>query len=287
MRTSFQVARVFGIPIRVHITLLFTLFMFMQEFGLVWGLPVALGFVLSIVLHELGHSLVAIRQGCRVRRIDLLFIGGAAQMESLPSKPMEEFLMALAGPAVSFGLGIGMIRLGRHVPLPPLVGDWNLIEFLGGMNIGLLIFNLLPAFPMDGGRLLRALLARKMGRLRATFVAARLGRVLAIFLGLSAYFGLRPVISPRSWTLVAIAFFVFIAAGHEYEIVRREEQARSGGWPFGGFGPPPGGGGEPDENGPSDDETAIVGPPPYRREPPTRVEVRPAEEENPFRRFFR
>jgi Zn-dependent protease len=271
LSSSFRIARVWGIPIRIHISLVFTLLLFIQEFGLVAGILVEAGFAASIILHELGHSLVAIRKGYRVRQIDLLFIGGAAVMDRMPIRPFDEFLMAIAGPAVSLVLGVTGIYAGNRLPIPPLVGNLNIIHFLGVANIGLLLFNLLPAFPMDGGRVVRALLARRMGRLRATFIAARLGKVLAVLLGLSAWFGLRPVVAPRSWGLLAIAFFVFIAAGHEYQLVRQEEAHASGAF----------------DGGDDDGDAVVVGPPPYRRTPPTRTEIRSADDtpfEDPFGR---
>jgi Zn-dependent protease len=241
-----------------------------NRFGLVTGLLVELGFAVSIVLHELGHSLVAIRKGCRVRSITLTFIGGAAQMERIPTRPLDELVMAAAGPAVSVALGMALILTGARVPLgdvyPPM--GLNILQFLGTVNIGLAVFNLIPSFPMDGGRILRSLLARRMGRLRATFIAARLGRIIAVFFGLSGYFGIQGVIPARDWGLIAIAFFVFIAAGNEYRMVRMQEAARSG---FNPFGVPFPGSGRASE---LDSDDVVVSPPPYENGKEQRTEVR-------------
>jgi len=253
---SYQVGRVWGIPIRIHISLLIVLVYAISRFGLVMGLLLEAGFAVSIVLHELGHSLVAIRKGCRVRSINLLFIGGAAQMENIPTRPMDEFQMAVAGPAVSVLLGAALILSGMRLSLPPVHPsvDLNPMVFLGAVNLGLAGFNLVPSFPMDGGRVLRAILARKMGRLRATYIAARIGRILAVIFGLSGYFGIRGLIPPRDWGLIAIAFFVFIAAGNEYRMVQMQEMARARGGPFWG----PWG-----DAGDGIDDSVVVGPPPY------------------------
>jgi Zn-dependent protease len=229
-KSSYQVATVIGIPIKVHISLLLVVLLLANRFGLMTGILLEVGLVISIVLHELGHSVVALRKGCKVREITLLCIGGAAQMEKIPRRPLDEFQMAIAGPAVSLVLGLVGVYVGSLLSLPA-VRDLpiNLIQLLGAINLGLVLFNLLPSFPMDGGRILRAVLTPKMGRLRATFVAARLGKIMAVLFGIKGFFS-------GDWMLVFIAFFVFIAAANEYKIVsiqeamRRQRQA----WP--GFG---------------------------------------------------
>ena len=227
--SSYKVATVLGIPIKVHISLLLVVVLLVSRFGVMTGVLLELGLIVSIVLHELGHSVVAIRKGCPVREITLLCIGGAAQMEKIPRRPLDEFLMAIAGPAVSLVLGLTGVYVGAILPLPAVRGlplGLNLVQFLGAINLGLVLFNLLPSFPMDGGRILRAVLTPKMGRVRATFVAARLGKIMAVFFGIKGFF-------TGDWILVFIAFFVYIAAGNEYKMVsiqeamRRQKQA----WP--------------------------------------------------------
>lgn len=269
---SYQVGRVWGIPIRIHVSLLIVLFYAVSRFGLMMGLLLEAGFAASIVLHELGHSLVAIRKGCRVRSINLLFIGGAAQMENIPTRPMDEFQMAVAGPAVSVLIGAVLILSGMGLRLPPVHPslDLNPMVFLGAVNLGLAGFNLIPSFPMDGGRVLRAVLARRMGRLKATYIAARTGRILAVIFGLSGYFGIPGLIPPRDWGLIAIAFFVFIAAGNEYRMVRMQELARAQGGPSWAPGYDAGDGGS---------DSVVVGPPPYGNSRSTRAGVLPDDEE--------
>lgn len=274
---SYRVATVWGIPIKVHVSLLIVLFYFISRFGLILGLLMEIGFATSIVLHELGHSLVALRKGCRVRQITLLFIGGAAQMERIPTRPADELLMAAAGPAVSLVLGGVLLLAGSALSvLPPSIGGrLNILQFLGSVNLALVVFNLLPSFPMDGGRIFRALLAKKLGRLRATFVAARLGRIMAILFGLSGYLGVRGLVSPRNWGLVAIAFFIYVAAGSEYRMVQAQEARRTA---YGGGVPPP------FDQEPEDEDEVVIGPPPYEKK---RGDVHASDEDEPFRRMFR
>lgn len=273
MRSSYRIATAFGIPIRVHISLLIMVLFLIMDFGLIMGLLIEIGLAASIVLHELGHSLVAIRKGCRVRQITLMVIGGAAQMERIPTRPLDEFLMAIAGPAVSLALGLAGFFLGGRVPLPQMYPyPVNILQFLGLINLGLTFFNLLPSFPMDGGRVLRALLTPRMGRLKATFIAARLGKIMAICFGLYAFLS-----RPTKWILVAIAIFVYIAAGNEYRFVEMQERARG----FGGFSPDDD---DPTEGGAGDDQVSI-GPPPYESKRKSRSEIHPVDDDpfGPFR----
>jgi len=290
--SAFRIATVWGIPIKIHMSLIVVLSLIALSMGLSGG-PIAILFILalevgvftSIALHELGHSFVAIRKGCRVREITLMFIGGAAQMEELPSRPRDEFQMAVAGPAVSILLGFLCWNLGGYLPLPvlpwllPIVGRipirCNIVQFVGVINFGLAFFNLLPSFPMDGGRVMRALLTPKLGRLRATFIAARLGKIMAFVFGLYGFFS-----TPTRWIMVAIAFFIYIAAGNEYKLVRMQEAAKRHGegfWsPFSDFNP---------ERG-EDHDQVTISPPPYEDGPDTSSEIRATDEDNPFKRLF-
>ena len=245
-KTSYQVATVWGIPIKLHISLLIVLFIFIRYFGWVMGILLEVGLATSIVLHELGHSLVAIQKGCRVREITLMCIGGAAQMEKIPTKPWDECLMAAAGPLVSLVLGLALLFSTRFLPLDFLGNNVLLcLQILGIVNLWLVAFNMLPSFPMDGGRILRAALTPRFGRLKATFIAARLGKIMAVLFGIYGFL-------QTNWLLVAVAFFVFIAAGNEYKMVEMQERMNAqGAWSL--FGHPA---------GPVDDRVNIS-PPPY------------------------
>ncbi len=220
---SYKIARVFGIPIRVHLTLLLVLPIMALDFGralgpgqFLWGVVAALGLFASIALHELGHSVVAIRKGCRVRDILLLPIGGVAQLESMPRRPRDEFHVAIAGPIVSLALAaFGRIG-GGFLAASHFYAPARVLIVLGGINLMLVLFNLLPSFPMDGGRVFRAWLMPKLGRLAATAVAAKVGRFMAILFGLWGLF---------TWNifLILIAVFIYQAAGAEYRMVRMQE----------------------------------------------------------------
>ncbi len=249
--SAYKIATVWGIPIRLHISLLLMVLYLGLKFGWLWGTLLYIGLAFSIVLHELGHSLVAMAKNCRVREITLLFIGGAAQMERIPTRPMDEFLMAIAGPAVSLvlsGVFYILATLFSTAPIPRF--GFSLLEILAVINLGLVLFNMLPAFPMDGGRILRALLAQKLGRLKATSIAATLGKVMAVIFGIYGF--------QESIFLVAIAFFVYIAADNEYRMVRMQARSRdtSNSFPFG-------------SKIMNDDfietDDVIVGPPPYSK----------------------
>ncbi|MDP6491613.1 MAG: M50 family metallopeptidase, partial [Kiritimatiellia bacterium] len=199
--SAYRIATVWGIPIKMHMSWIIILFMIPGT--LLFRVSIALGLFVSVALHELGHSFVAIHKGCRVREITLMFMGGAAQMERIPRRPLDETLMALAGPAVSLALGFLFWFAGDLLPLPIYaiasrggIVEANVVQIIGAINWSLAGFNLLPSFPMDGGRVFRALLTPKLGRLRATFIAARLGKIMAVLFGLYGFLG-----EPRSWIL--------------------------------------------------------------------------------------
>lgn len=282
--SSYRVATVMGIPIKIHISLILLLGYFALRSGLRGG-PMAILYVLllevllftSIALHELGHSFVAIRKGCRVREITLMFIGGAAQMERIPSRPWDEFLMAIAGPLVSLILGTAGFFGGQWATEAGFRFLGSVVLAAGFVNFFLAGFNLLPSFPMDGGRVLRALLSRRMGRLNATRVASRVGRIMAVAFGLIGFLS-----TPQNWVLIVIAFFVYSAAGNEYRLVEMEERERARGFAAWSSW-------EEDRSGGNDaDPGVVISPPPYRSEPPVRTTLRPDDEpKDPFDPFRR
>jgi Zn-dependent protease len=177
-------------------------------------------FILSvfacIILHELGHALTAKRYGVKTRSITLLPFGGIAGMEKIPEKPSHELMIALAGPAVNLviaGVLIAVIPLTNQVYSPNLFGIFTSYNFLPSLitaNITLALFNLVPAFPMDGGRVLRALLAFRYPRITATRIASFAGQIIAIIFIIAGLF-----INPF---LVLIGIFVFAGAGIEARI---------------------------------------------------------------------
>jgi Zn-dependent protease len=183
---SLHLGRWLGIDVYLHFTFLLLLAFIGLSQGLIGrSLDAALGGVLfftglfvCVLLHEYGHALAARRYGIGTRDITLLPIGGVARLERMPEKPSQEFGVALAGPAVNviiaLGLFIGLKLGGWWQPLSSLsTTGGNIFERLLVANVFLVLFNLLPAFPMDGGRVLRALLAMKLNHTRATRIAAR------------------------------------------------------------------------------------------------------------------
>ncbi len=234
MRWSWKIGKVAGIGIHLHATFLVLLawvgvdaFSERRQWGDLfegWGFILALFCI--VVLHELGHALTARRFGIRTRDITLLPIGGVARLERLPEEPRQEMLVALAGPAVNLALAVFFFAiLGGARELARLTGiqidGAPFLATLIWVNLGLAFFNLLPAFPMDGGRVLRAFLARRLNYARATNIAATIGQFLALlmgFAGLCSLFGLLGSFSNPF--LMLIGLFVWVAAGQEASHVR-------------------------------------------------------------------
>jgi len=220
MRWSANIGTFAGIGVRVHATFLILL----VWVGLIhwraekrWtAVAEGIGFILAlfgcVVLHEFGHALTARRFGIRTRDITLLPIGGVARLERMPDEPRQELLVAGAGPLVSLAIA-GVLYLlsrisGELTPLEQLSATGGpFLQRLMFVNLLLVAFNLLPAFPMDGGRILRSLLALRMDYARATRIAATLGQTLAFGFGLLGLFG-----NPF---LILIAFFVWLGATQE------------------------------------------------------------------------
>jgi Zn-dependent protease len=224
MRGSIKIAVIAGIGIYLHWTFaLLMVWLFMA--GLIQGGTLAvtllpLAFVLSlfacVLLHELGHALTAKRFGIKTRDITLLPIGGLARLERIPEKPMQEFLVAIAGPLVNLIIAAILFIViaaqgGSPIPSQSQLSYREFLPRLLSVNLFLVAFNLLPAFPMDGGRILRALLAVRMGRRRATAIAAQVGQFMAVLFGIVGF-----LYSPL---LIFIAIFVYIGAQAEAELV--------------------------------------------------------------------
>jgi Zn-dependent protease len=182
------------------------------------GTIVAIGLFAGVLIHEIAHSLVAKRNGIRINSITLLIFGGVSSIEENIPDPRVELPMAFAGPLTSLALGIISSGLVYIVDLSvadrPLAGALVfLFGYLGLLNILLFGFNILPAFPMDGGRVLRAWLARRMPLPRATKIAADVGRVFAVIFGIIGLVFFNPI-------LIVIAFFIYIGAGQESTVIR-------------------------------------------------------------------
>jgi Zn-dependent protease len=219
MKYSFTILKIRGIPIELHITFIGLLgFLFIFSFPIIYPVLLFGLLFISVVFHELAHSIVAQRNNIPVKKIVLYPIGGAAQIDEIPEKPGIEARIALAGPLTS--LVIGIISLGINLLYPisfPTISIfiWSGTLFfdLGVLNIILAMFNLIPAFPMDGGRILRAILTFiRNNHIKATENAAGIGRgfaLLMIFLGIIG----------NIW-LAIIGFFIYFGASQEVRLAR-------------------------------------------------------------------
>jgi Zn-dependent protease len=217
IKRSYLLTRAMGIPIRIHLTLVVLLIFVALTFG-VGGVLYAVGLFASVAIHELGHSWVAIRKGCRVHEIMLLPIGGVAKMSSIPSRPMDEFLIAIAGPASSAALA-AVFWLLAHTGVFMM-----LFVSLTGINLLLCLFNLLPSFPMDGGRIFRAFMTPRIGRLKATALAARIGRIFAVVFAFAGLMSGLPFFNKL--LILAVATFIYQAAGAEYRAVYAQQMSQ-------------------------------------------------------------
>lgn len=229
MGWSFPIGAFKGTVLRVHVTFLLLLLWIGGSAWFAGGPQAALESVLFIVLlfacvvlHEFGHVLAARRYGVQTPDITLLPIGGVARLERIPEKPAQEFVVAIAGPLVNVAIAaILLVILGGVLPPDSLEVDnpgVSLVARLAGANIFLVLFNLIPAFPMDGGRILRAGLAHYLGYARGTRIAATIGQIVAFGFGFLGLFG-NPL-------LIFIALFVYLGAAAEAHAAQMREVSR-------------------------------------------------------------
>ncbi|MFK7962107.1 MAG: site-2 protease family protein [Phycisphaerales bacterium] len=231
MRWSLPIGRYLGIAVYVHWTfsllLIYILYRYLS-IGAGWMAALGgMGFVLAVffcvLLHEYGHAIAARRYGVATRDITLLPIGGLARLERMPEHPREEAIVAIAGPMVNVVIAavLGVIVLATGA-FPTMMSDLvapgsALLAQLMVVNLLLVVFNMIPAFPMDGGRVLRALLATRMPRVRATRIAGSIGQMMAILI---ATFGLIVLHNPF---MLLIAIFVYLGAQSETEYVEARD----------------------------------------------------------------
>jgi Zn-dependent protease/predicted transcriptional regulator len=246
MKGSLRIAKIFNIPVEVHWSFLllfvYVIYLAIQEnWGVLGAISASLFVVvlfLCVVLHEFGHALMARRFDVQTRDITLYPIGGVARLESLPRKPVQEFWVAIAGPLVNIAIALILLPvllfLGTDTILDVFYSLYNQSDSdnffmpsnlpvyayialgLIGLNLTLALFNLIPAFPMDGGRVLRAILSHFLGHLKATKIAALVGQVIAL------YFVYNGILGDGSVTQLFIGVFVFLAAGSEAKMAKME-----------------------------------------------------------------
>lgn len=247
MDASLQIGNLAGIPVKLHWSFLLVIPLFAWIIGsqilltteviavlfdvpidvtlitagfnpYILGTVVALGLFVGVFIHELAHSLIAKAKGIKIHSITLLILGGVSQMEETMPDPKVELPMALAGPLMSLAVGVICSALvyvfDALVPDPGLAGVLVFtFGYLGLLNVLLFAFNLIPAFPMDGGRVLRAWLARRLPLPRATRIAADVGKAFAVIFGIIGLLLLNPI-------LILIAFFIYIGANQEATYLR-------------------------------------------------------------------
>ena len=244
LRGKYHVCDAFGIPIYIELSFIFLLVLFVMDFGsFTFGVAAALVLAISVTLHELGHALTARAFGYRTRDITLSLLGGCASLIALPRKAWQEFVTALAGPLVSFAISGAVLLLDVF---GVQVGNaWlrNVLAYTFWMNIVLGAFNLLPGFPMDGGRIFRSFMCAFLSRSKATLVAMWVGRVFAILLALR---GLHSIFTNGPWGFISIliACMIWREGWREYQMALAEDDFRR--WT-------------------QDDFDARVSPPPYDR----------------------
>ena len=220
---KYRICDAFGIPIYVETSFLFLLLLFVINMGsLSFGFAAALVLALSVTMHELGHALTARAFGYRTRDITLSLLGGCASLIALPRKAWQEFTTALAGPLVSFALAgsvflldVFEVRVSNH---------WlrGILQYAFWMNVMLGAFNLLPGFPMDGGRVFRSVMRIFLSRAKATLVAMWVGRVFAVLLGIR---GIHSIVTGGSWGFISIliAWMIWREGWREYQMALAEE----------------------------------------------------------------
>jgi Zn-dependent protease len=218
MRYSFKIGSVWGIPIELHITfILLIAAVFVLSYPQFYLFFILLFLFLFVVFHELAHSIIARHYGIKVRKIILYPIGGVSEIEEIPDNPSQEWRMAVAGPLTSLVLGVTLLVVSLVIS-PQLISKivafgvtGNLLFDLATLNIFLGLFNLIPAFPMDGGRVFRALLAERMKYSDATRYAVYIGKIFGIVMVVLGF------LIPSYFLLILVGIFVYIGASEEAE----------------------------------------------------------------------
>ena len=248
--SKFRICTAFGIPVYLDMSLIVLLILFVMDFrSFSFGLSCAIVLALSITLHELGHALTARAFGYQTRDITLSLLGGCASLISMPRKASQEFLTAVAGPLVSFVLAGAGWAAAKYLPIEN-EWLWNILAYTFWMNLVLGGFNLLPGFPMDGGRIFRSVARLFTSRPKATYAAMIVGRVFAILLALR---GLHSIFTGGGWGFVSllIAWMIWKEGWREYVQSVQEERWGSP-WEY----------------------SARVSPPPYADDDEEEVEIR-------------
>ncbi len=228
MKSSFRIGKIAGIEVDVHITLFIVLVIFSyalyytpypygffnlpyrDTIRIVLSIASSISLFLAVLFHELSHSIIGRRRGVKVKGIVLFIFGGVSMLDDMPKEPKKEIEIAIAGPLLSIFLGV--IFYGVSITGVPVLAEFSRV--FSTYNFILAFFNLIPAFPLDGGRVLRGVLAQKMGFVNATKIAAETGKMMAFMIGIFGLF-----VNP--W-LILIALFIYMGANEEEKIVMVE-----------------------------------------------------------------
>lgn len=239
MRGTFQIIKLFGIPVQVHWTfpllILWTIYRSTMEGNnttqTIWLSLVVITLFICVILHEFGHALTARFFGIKTRDIIVLPIGGLARLDKLPEKPFQEFLVAAAGPMVNFVIGflllVGWLIFNNLSQFLVGIDESNANSFIPtliSMNVLLAIFNLIPAYPMDGGRILRSILSIWLRKSTATKIASIIGQLIALFFIVIAIFPVPYFEGFQSPFFAILGVFIFITAFQEFNLVRQESK---------------------------------------------------------------
>jgi len=224
MKWTFRLGKIYNIPIKIHalfiLLLIFFWYINTRDYGIYNGVlstVFVLLIFLFVTLHEFAHGYQAMKYGIKVREIVLLPIGGVAQIENFPEEPLQEIKVAIAGPLLNFfsaGIIFSIFLFSGKIDylMDFSITSTNIVKSLFWVNLMLGVFNLIPAFPMDGGRILRAVFALNMPYIKATRLAAGIGKGFAILFGLYGLFA--------NWWLILIAIFIFLGAGSEEHMLK-------------------------------------------------------------------
>lgn len=234
LQQRYKIFEAFGIPIYVNLSFIILLAIFVTEFGsFSFGIAAALTLAISVTAHELGHALTAGAFGYRTQSITLSLLGGCAALIALPRKAWQEFLTAIAGPLVSFLLALVAYLVLAFAPIRNI---WlaRVLVYMFWMNIMLGSFNLLPGFPMDGGRVFRSVMRIFTTRAKATYYAMVVGRVAAVALVVLPLLGIRHIwfipIGGYFFVRLLIAYMIWQEGYREYLVAQQEERLE--GWDF-------------------------------------------------------
>ena len=222
MKLSFKIGSAWGIPIELHLTFILLIVAVLGlsiYYNQIYSFILIVALFVFVLFHELAHSVVARRYNIKVRKIVLYPIGGVSEIEEIPDNPAIEWRMAIAGPATSLALGAGFLainyltplRLPSFAPSSVIISTGNLLLDLGYLNLLLGAFNLIPAFPMDGGRVFRALLAERMKFTDATKYASYIGRIFGIAMVIFGF------VFPAYFLLILVGIFIYMGASEEAE----------------------------------------------------------------------